>query len=528
MAESPGSGRGGTLSSMLYCAQLGLVVLVGDRGEHLGVVEVRLHVLVDEVELDLQPGHRPVELEGARPQHPLEDVEVLAHLLAVPLALLPGVALRADLCSHVATQPHRDLRGNPGAAFRSRPMSHPSPTVTGVRLIHTSDWHLGRSFHQVGLLDAQAAYLDHLVEVVRSERVDAVLVSGDVYDRAMPSPDTVALLSQALVRLVDAGAQVVLSSGNHDSATRLGFASDLLERAGVHVRTAVADIGRPVVLGDVAVHPLPYLEPALAAEPLGATERTHAGVLRAAMDRVRADAAHRGGRTVVMAHAFVTGGVTSESERDISVGGVSAVPPEVFAGADYAALGHLHGRQEVADGVRYSGSPVAMSFSEWRHTKVSLLVDLSGDRPSVEHVEAPVARPLAVLRGTLDELLADPAHRAAETAWCQVTLTDPARPLGAMEQLRRRFPHTLELRFDPEGATVPLRPYAARVAATSDVDVCCDFLSHVRGGRGASDDERALLDEAVEATRVARQVGDDEGVVHGGADRTASGAAGAA
>ena len=390
-----------------------------------------------------------------------------------------------------------------------------------MRLIHTSDWHLGRSFHQVGLLDAQAAHLDHLVEVVRAERVDAVLVSGDVYDRALPSPDTVALLSETLVRLVDAGAQVIVSSGNHDSATRLGFASGLLERAGVHLRTSVADIGRPVVVGDVAVHPLPYLEPALAAEPLGAGERTHAGVLRAAMDRVRADAARRGGRTVVMAHAFVTGGTSSESERDISVGGVSAVPPEVFAGADYAALGHLHGRQQVAEHVRYSGSPVAMSFSEARHTKVSLLVDLSGPQPVVEEVAAPVARPLAVLRGTLDELLADPAHHGAEAAWCQVTLTDPARPLGAMEQVRRRFPHTLELRFDPQGATVPLRPYAARVATRSDVDVCCDFLAHVRGGRGATDDERALLAEAVEASRVGRGVSDDEGVV--GGDRTASG-----
>jgi DNA repair protein SbcD/Mre11 len=221
-----------------------------------------------------------------------------------------------------------------------------------VRLIHTSDWHLGRSFHQVGLLGAQAAYLDSLVDVVRRERVDAVLVSGDVYDRAMPSPETVDLLSQSLVRLVDAGAQVVVSSGNHDSAIRLGFASGLLERAGVHLRTCVADVGRPVLVGDVALHPLPYLEPALVADALGATERTHAGVLRAAMGRVRADAATRAGRTVVMAHAFVTGGVSSESERDISVGGVSAVPPDVFAGVDYTALGHLHGRQEVATGVR--------------------------------------------------------------------------------------------------------------------------------------------------------------------------------
>lgn len=381
-----------------------------------------------------------------------------------------------------------------------------------VRLIHTSDWHLGRAFHQVGLLGAQAAHLDHLVEVVRAEKVDAVLVSGDVYDRAMPAPDTVDLLSQSLERLVDAGAQVVLSSGNHDSAIRLGFASGLLERAGVHIRTSVADVGRPVVIGDVAVHPLPYLEPALVADALGTTERTHAGVLRAAMERVRADVAGRGGRSVVMAHAFVTGGASSDSERDISVGGVSAVPPSVFAGVDYAALGHLHGRQEVAEGVRYSGSPVAMSFSEWRHTKGSLLVDLSGAAPVAEHVESPVERRLAVLRGSLEELLTSGAHRDAEGAWCQVTLTDAVRPLGAMDRVRARFPHTLELRFEPVGADAVLRPYARRVEARSEVDVCCDFLGRVRGGHRATDDETALFAEAVEAVRVGRGVATDEGV----------------
>ncbi len=397
-----------------------------------------------------------------------------------------------------------------------------------VRLIHTSDWHLGRAFHQVGLLDAQAAYLDHLVEVVRGEEVDAVLVSGDLYDRAMPSPDTVDVLSDALGRLVDAGAEVVLSSGNHDSAIRLGFASRLLERAGLHIRTSVTDVGRPVVLGDVAVHPLPYLEPALAADALGATERTHAGVMRAAMARVHADAAGRGGRTVVMAHAFVLGGMSSESERDISVGGVAGVPPEVFAGVDYTALGHLHGRQEVAEGVRYSGSPVAMSFGEWRHTKGSLLVDLSGTEVVVEHIAAPVQRPLAVLRGTLEELLAHPSHAAAEAAWCQVTLTDAVRPLGAMDQVRRRFPHTLELRFDPEGASVPLRPYSARTATRSDVEVCCDFLAHVRGGRGATEEERSLLREAVDTSRLDRRVADDEGVARSEAAASPLGSVGAA
>ena len=389
-----------------------------------------------------------------------------------------------------------------------------------MRLIHTSDWHLGRSFHQVGLLDAQAAFVDHLVEVVRSESVGAVLVSGDVYDRAMPSPDTVGLLSEAVTRLVDAGAAVILSSGNHDSAIRLGFAADLLARAGLHIRSSVASLGRPVLLGDVAVYPLPYLEPSITADALGAAERTHAGVLGAAMRRVRADSARRPGRSVVMAHAFVTGGATSDSERDISVGGVSAVHPRVFDGADYVALGHLHGQQRVGERMRYSGSPVAMSFSEANHTKGSWLVDLDASGVRVEQVEAPVARPLATLRGALADLLADPAHATAERAWCQVTLTDPIRPQGAMDRLRRRFPHTLVLQFDSQGAPVPMRSYAQRVAQKSETEVCCDFLAHVRGGHGATPAEAAVLAEAVEAVRLGRAARYGEGTATG-RDRSA-------
>jgi exonuclease SbcD len=381
-----------------------------------------------------------------------------------------------------------------------------------VRLIHTSDWHLGRSFHRVGLLDVQAAYLDHLVEVVRTEGVDAVLVSGDVYDRAMPAPETVALLSDAVTRLIDAGAQVVLSSGNHDSAIRLGFASDLLERAGLHIRTRLDGVGSPVLVGDTAVYPLPYLEPVTAADPLGAAERTHAGVLRAAMGRVHADLARRRGtRSVVMAHAFVTGGATSESERDISVGGVSAVHPDVFAGIDYAALGHLHGPQAISDTVRYSGSPVALSFSEAEHRKVSWLLDLGEPRPQARAIEAPVVRPVRRLRGTLEELLGDPGLGEAESAWCQVTLTDAIRPLGAMERVQRRFPHALVLQFEDVGVQVGATSYAARVRERDDLDLCCDFLEHVRAGAAASELERAVLAEAVEGSRQGRAVREDEG-----------------
>lgn len=382
-----------------------------------------------------------------------------------------------------------------------------------MRFLHTSDWHLGRAFHQVGLLDAQRGYLDHLVEVVRSEGVDAVLVSGDVYDRAMPSPETVAVLSDALVRLVDAGTQVVLSSGNHDSAIRLGFAAGLLERTGVHVRTSLADLARPVVVKGCAIHPIPYLEPRLVAGSLEA-EATHTAVLSAALSRLPAGGLAAGcTSSVIMAHTFITGCATSDSERDILSGGLAAVHPEVVAGFSYAALGHLHGRAQVGETSWYSGSPVAMSFSEVNHTKASLLVDLSSGVAAVEPIEAPVHRRLATLRGTVDELLTSREFGFAEDAWCQVTLTDSQRPAGAMDRVRVRFPGTLELRFEPEGVVPMRRTYTSRVAQRSDLDVCCDFLGHVRGGGDVTGAERELLDEALGHSRVQRAARDDEGQV---------------
>jgi DNA repair protein SbcD/Mre11 len=376
-----------------------------------------------------------------------------------------------------------------------------------VRLLHTSDWHLGRSFHRAGLLDAQATFVDSLVDVVRAEQVDVVLVAGDVYDRALPGVDVVGVLDDALARLVGAGATVVLTSGNHDSARRLGFASRLLETARVHVRTDPARCGAPVLLADahgpVALYPLPYLEPALVADDLGC-ERSHAAVLGAALAAARADRAARpaGTRSVVAAHAFVTGGEASDSERDISVGGVASVPLGAFGGWDYVALGHLHGRQELAPGVRYSGSPLAYSFSEARHTKGSWLVELGPDGVArVDAVPAPVPRPLALLRGDLEDLLADPAHAAAEQAWCQITLTDPQRPADAMTRLRGRFRHTLELRFEPRSVPGLDRvPAGPELSGRDDLTVCCGFVEHVRG-RSASGTEVALMRAALEHVR---------------------------
>lgn len=385
-----------------------------------------------------------------------------------------------------------------------------------MRLLHTSDWHLGRSFHGVGMLDAQQGFIDQLVDFVGDEKVDVVLIAGDVYDRALPGVDVVRLLDDALVRLTEAGAQVVLTSGNHDSAIRLGFASRLLERGGVHLRTRLAELDVPVLLpldaaadGPVlAIYGIPWLEPRLVAGHLGVDPASHFEVTRAATEMIRADVATRSkARTVhpvVLAHTFASGGISSDSERDLSIGGVGAVPLDLFDGFGYTALGHLHGRQSLSPTVRYSGSPLAYSFSEARHRKGGWLVE--ADATGITDVtevfwEAP--RALAVLRGTIDHLLSAEEHAWAEAAYCQITLTDPQRPAQAMDKLRARFPDTLVLGFEPEGAAADVSTsYSARLAAADDdLSICCGFLEHVRG-RSTDDARAAVLREALDAARL--------------------------
>ncbi|KGM10257.1 exonuclease SbcCD subunit D [Cellulomonas carbonis] len=397
-----------------------------------------------------------------------------------------------------------------------------------MRILHTSDWHLGRTLHGVDLLEHQAAYLDHLVDLARTEDVAVVVVSGDVYDRAVPPVEAVALLADALSRLSEHAA-VVVTPGNHDSAVRLGFAADLMRR-GVHLRARVADVGRPVELADddgpVVVHALPYLDPDAARRELADDDaagpgdevsaggrrllaRSHEAVMGAAMRRVRTDLAARASgpraRSVVMAHAFVVGGAASDSERDIRVGGVDAVPAGVFAGVDYVALGHLHGPQRLtapddAEGRRpvlqYSGSPLAYSFSEMHQRKATVLVDLGPDGVrGTELVPAPVPRRLAEVRGTLEELLGAAGEPHVED-WLRVVVTDAARPAELYARVRSRFPHALAVEHRPD-RDQEVRGARVVTAASDPLQVAADFVEHVTGA-APTDAEVAVLRRAYE------------------------------
>lgn len=372
-----------------------------------------------------------------------------------------------------------------------------------MRILHTSDWHLGRQFHGQSMLAHQAAFLDHLISTIAEREVDLLVVAGDVFDRALPPVDAVALADDAFARLAGSRARVLVTSGNHDSATRLGVNSRLIDAAGFHLRTDPARVAEPILLddehGQVAVYGIPYLDPDLLRTPWQLTARSHQAALTEAVRRIRADLGTQPGtRSIVVAHAFVAGGETSDSERDIAVGGVALVPTGVFDGLDYVALGHLHGRAVLSETIRYSGSPLAYSFSETNHLKGSWLVDLGASViVAEEFVTAPVPRRLARISGELEELLVDPRHRSVEDAWLQVTLTDPVRPAQAMARLQQRFPHTVSLLFAPAGAAA-LDP-VARIEGRSDHDITVDFVAAVRG-TPASPAESDLLRDACDAS----------------------------
>jgi exonuclease SbcD len=379
-----------------------------------------------------------------------------------------------------------------------------------MRIIHTSDWHIGRRFERESLEVDQRAFLAWLGEVVAEERVDLVLVAGDIYDRSQPAEDAVALLDEGLEHLRAAGAHVALIPGNHDSAPRLGFGAGRQALGGVHVFADDQCPPRPWVFvsGDerVEVLAVPFLDPYGVPAPRDADDgsprtRTHEHVLADALESGRT-LLHTDdpGPTICMAHAYVSGAEESDSERALSVGGTDRVDPSLFAGFDYVALGHLHRPQRIAgdDSIAYSGSPLPYSFSEAHPKSVRLLEFDGGGLTAVHTLPIPVGRPVVTLSGTLDRLLTDRSLDRWCDHWVAARLTDETVRTQPMERLRDRFPHAVSLRYVPtgEGSAVAHGPGGTTLEERPKEDVIVEFLTELRG-REPAESERVLVRDAL-------------------------------
>ena len=455
-----------------------------------------------------------------------------------------------------------------------------------MRVLHTSDWHIGRRFKGIDLLEYQRKALEWLIGLIKREQVDVLCVSGDVYDAPRPSAGAVRLFNEMFQRLglMEVNGHplhIIFTPGNHDSAARLGFAAALM-LPNVHMRCDIADIATPIMVDSadgeqLAIYALPYLDPDLARPALqgllnsadvlsssakvsdsaesdtqsgleapqlsvsaesdkrretNTIRRSHEGVIRAALQLITADLAARRKanpklNAMLMAHVFVSGATASDSERNITVGGVDSVPAELFSnsGLDYLALGHLHRPQKITiptkpttesqfhldrtPQARYSGSLLAYSFSESQTPPVEgngksvVLLDFTDGhlaKPRIMPVESGEP-PFVQIKGTMDDVLG-PLAEQYRNMWVSITVQVPELPHGAYQKIDRAYTHALEKNFDYSQRTQSQesRKMADLKQATDEMDVLRDFVKFSLG-RTPTDKEERVLRDAMETVR---------------------------
>ncbi|WP_252107035.1 MULTISPECIES: exonuclease SbcCD subunit D [unclassified Halomonas] len=369
-----------------------------------------------------------------------------------------------------------------------------------MRLLHTADWHLGRLFHNVSLLDDQRFVLDQLIEIVDRDGVDAVLVAGDIFDRAIPPAGAVTLLDDVLYELCDRrGLPVVMISGNHDSAERLRFGARHLKKAGLYILSELDRIDTPVTLEasgvTVDVFGIPYADPEHVRSVFKCEARDFDSAHRFLLERIEA-ARQKSRPTFLMSHCFVDGAAASDSERPLNLGGAESVAWEPMQGFNYVALGHLHGPQyRGSEHIRYSGSLLKYSFSEARQRKGVMLVDIDADgKLSFEWRTLTPRREVRVLEGELEHLLAQAQNEAVERRedYLLVRLTDRHAILDPMSKLRALYPNVLHLEkpgmLEARGA----QQLDREKLHFSALDMFSDFFEQT-SGEALDDDQKTVV-----------------------------------
>ena len=321
-----------------------------------------------------------------------------------------------------------------------------------MRLIHLSDLHLGKRVNEFSMIKDQRYILGQILRIIKEERPDGVLIAGDIYDRAVPSIEAVGLFDDFLKKLADAHVQVFIISGNHDSPERLAFASELIERSGIHIAPVYDGSVCPVSLRDaygaVNIYMLPFIKPAHIRSIFPEEDvDTYTAAVRTAIDHMDIREEER---NVLVTHQFVTGAVRSESE-EISVGGSDHVDAAVFGAFDYVALGHIHGPQHVGRAcIRYCGTPLKYSFSEARQRKSGTIVELGEKGDLTIRTEGLVPlHDMRELRGTYEELTDKKNYGGtAVDDHIHITLTDEEDVLDAVGKLRVIYPNLMRLDYD--------------------------------------------------------------------------------
>lgn len=314
-----------------------------------------------------------------------------------------------------------------------------------MKIIHTSDWHLGISLHSASLIEEQKNFIDFLISAVEEKNIDAVIIAGDIFDHSVSTAEAISLYNDAVTKLCkEIGIPVIISAGNHDGAARLASCNELLKKAGLYVFGKLSKDVNIVELGNTNIYSLPYFNTD-EVKALFPEEKinSYSDAMKTVLNHIKKHF-EPSKKNILVCHCFVSGSVLSESDRAAMVGGTSVVSADVFEGFDYVALGHLHKSQNRGANIRYSGSPLKYSFSEADHLKSLSILNIDDDI-TIEELEVIPLRETRVIKGTFDEILAFAENDRQRDDYIKIELTDRYAGMEAVELFRGYYVNLLNI-----------------------------------------------------------------------------------
>lgn len=376
-----------------------------------------------------------------------------------------------------------------------------------MKFIHIADLHIGIRVNEFSMLEDQKYILGQILQIVQREHADAVLIAGDVYDKALPSAESVQIFDRFLTELADGKKKIFVVSGNHDSPERLAFGARLMSGRGVHMSPVYEGDVKEITLedefGEIGVWMLPFLKPATVRHALegkveGNMPETYAEAVKMAVDRMKIDDTKR---NILVAHQFVAGAGTCDSEI-VSVGGLDNVPVDIFDGFDYVAMGHLHNSQSVRrDTLRYCGTPLKYSFSEADQVKSVTVVEMR-EKGQVSVLAVPLVplHDMRKIRGTYLEVTAKSFYQEFQREdYVQVTLTDEEDVPDGLQKLRIIYPNLMRLSYDNTrtGRTGKVDADSA-VEQKSEEELFGEFYE-LQNNQPMGEEQRAYMKKVIES-----------------------------
>ena len=366
-----------------------------------------------------------------------------------------------------------------------------------MRFLHIADLHLGKQMNDVTLLPDQEYILGQIVSIAENERVDAVLIAGDVYQRSSPQAEAMALFDRFVSQLVEQGRQVFIISGNHDSAQRISYFSSLIKSSGVYVTEAFDGKLQSVTVrdreGEIVIWMLPFLRPSQVKRWLPEEKiTTYQDAVEAVLRQTPIDLKKR---NILLCHQFITGCETSDSEER-AVGGLDNIDAGVFDAFDYVALGHIHKPQKVRrDTLRYAGSPLKYSFSEANHKKSVTIVDASGkDDISVRTVPLYPLHDVRLLEGKIDDLMRQ--DYSEDYLW--ITVHDELVPPDTRVTLSTNFPNMMKFSVVNSKTKMDVDVLATQSMENKTIpELFSDFYRLQNNDQELSDAHRKVIDKVL-------------------------------